>query len=353
MKRIILTLLCLPASILFTGDVMAQQDPYTTHYAFNRMMYNPAVAGSLNKFCVTALSHYQYVGYEDRTPEFYPSNGQTPAPTKGVGPKTQMFSFTAPVTKYGGLGIGFMNDKLGYESATHVKIDAAGILPLQSGAFLSLGVEMNILQKGLDGKKLKPLAPGDPSVPNDKVTSTKNIFGAGAYYIDPMSNAVSTRNLWFGLSALNLNKPTFEYQTGASSVVFHTPSTHYYMMGGISLIDFMGKPDLIFHPSVMFKYNTVFQADLTALVEYQKKLWGGIAYRNTTDAISIILGYSGFKGNLKGLRVGYSYDLTMSRILTVSNGSHEIQLNYCFEIVIPEKVTPPIITPPFMRRDSD
>lgn len=354
MKRIILSLFCVPALILMTGDLKAQQDPYTTHYAFNRMLYNPAVAGSMKRFCVTALSHYQYLGYEDRTLEFYPdpnNPNSIPEAERNVGPKTQAFTFSAPVTKYGGLGIGFMNDRLGYESATHVKLDAAGILPLRSGAFLSLGFEMNILQKGLNGTMLKPLAPNDPSIPSAPVSARNNIFGAGAYYVDPMLNAVSTRNLWIGASVMNLNNPTFVF--GTNNTVFHTPVKHYYLMGGIDMLDFMGRPDLIFHPSAMFKYNTVFQADLTALVEYQRKLWGGVAYRTTADAFSILMGYSGFKGTLAGLRIGYSYDLTMTKILSVSSGTHELQLNYCFEIVIvpPPKIN--IVTPPFMHRDSD
>lgn len=348
MKRTLLTFLSLPLVFMLTGDLKAQQDPYTTHYAFNRMMFNPAVAGSMKRFCVTALSHYQYLGYEDRTLEFHPDAGPV---TKNVGPKTQMFSFSAPVTKYGGLGIGFMNDKLGYESATHLKLDAAGILPLKSGAFLSLGFELNMLQKGLDGEKLKPLAPNDPSIPANSVTDRKSIFGAGAYYFDPMENSVGLRNMWFGVSALNLNKPTFTF--GNNNITFHTPVTHYYAMGGVDVMDFMGRPDLIFHPSVMFKYNTVFQADMTALVEYQRKLWGGVAYRTFADAFSVMLGYSGFKGTLEGLRVGYSYDLTLTRILSVSSGTHELQLNYCFEIVIPPQPKINIVTPPFMHRDSD
>ena len=351
MKRIILSLLCVPVAVLLTGDLKAQQDPYNTHYMFNRLLYNPAVAGSMQRFCVTALSHYQYVGYEDRTPEFWPdASNPTPPPTKAVGPKTQAFTFSAPITKYGGIGIGFMNDKLGYESSTHVKISGAGILPLQSGARLSLGLEMNILQKGLDGNKLRALAPNDPKVPGTQVSARNNMFSVGAYYVDPMENSAGNlRNLWIGASMSNLNKPTFNF--GGYS--YHEPKSHIYVMGGIDMYDFMGNGDLIFHPSAMVKYNTVAQVDLTGLVEYQQKLWGGVAFRSTVDAFSILLGYSGFKDKLQGLRIGYSYDLTMSKILSVSSGTHELQLNYCFIIKVVPKEKIIIVTPPFMHRDSD
>src|SRR5690606_37857086 len=117
---------------------------------------------------------------------------------------------------------------------------------------------------------------------------------------------------------------------------------------------FLNNPDLEFLPSVMLKYNRgIFQADLTALAKYQKKLWGGVAYRTTADAFSILLGYSGFQGRLTGLRIGYSYDLTLSKIINVSSGSHELQLNYCFIIVPVVKPKVNIVTPPFMHRKSN
>jgi type IX secretion system PorP/SprF family membrane protein len=363
MKKTLLSLVLFSVFTIKTDQVWAQQDPYTTHYAFNRMLYNPAVAGSKNRYCLTALSHYQYTGYEDRTPEFWPSDGNNPTSppgnaVKSVGPKTQMFSFSAPITKFGGLGIGFINDKLGYERSTHIKIDAAGRIPLGQDAELAVGIEANFLQKGLDGSKLKPLAQGDPSIPTTNVSARHTIFGGGLYYTNGMSNSNNLRDLWVGVSSLNLNHPTYVYSNpnplgGGNNIAFSTPKTHTYIMGGVTMLNFLGNSNLKFHPSAMIKQNTVWQLDATALVEYQEKLWGGLAYRTTSDALSIMLGYSGFKGAFRGLRIGYSYDLTMSKILSVSSGTHEIQLNYCFEVKIvkPEPVI--IVTPPFMHRESD
>ncbi len=356
MKKTLLSLACISILLSKTDSVWAQQDPYTTHYAFNRMLYNPAVAGAKGRFCLTALSHYQYTGFEDRTLEFWSAdksnaNGPKGTAAKNVGPKTQMFSFCAPVTKWGGLGIGFINDKLGYESSTHIKIDGAVRLPMGAEGTLAIGVEANILQKGIDGGNLKPLAPNDPRVPTAQESDRHTVFGAGAYYINEMSTSNGWRDLWVGLSALNLNHPDYEWGGGT---VWSTPTTHTYLMGGITRVGFMGNADLNFHPSAMFKYNrNIKQLDVTALVEYQNKLWGGVAYRTTSDALSIMLGYSGFGGNFRGLRIGYSYDLTLSKIINVSSGTHEIQLNYCFEV----KIVPPpkinILTPPFMNRNSD
>jgi hypothetical protein len=61
---------------------------------------------------------------------------------------------------------------------------------------------------------------------------------------------------------------------------------------------------------------------------------GGLAYRQwaNSDAISVLLGYQ--KDNIK---IGYSYDITVSNIQKVSNGTHEIFVRYC----IPISVAPP------------
>jgi hypothetical protein len=63
------------------------------------------------------------------------------------------------------------------------------------------------------------------------------------------------------------------------------------------------------------------------------------------DAAVVLFGYQA-----GGFYAGYSYDLTTSRILKYSSGSHEIILRYCFGIKYTPKINPPvpILTPRFM-----
>ena len=45
-------------TISFLGilqNLNAQQDPYVTHYMFNRMLYNPAAAGARGLFCFSLI----------------------------------------------------------------------------------------------------------------------------------------------------------------------------------------------------------------------------------------------------------------------------------------------------------
>lgn len=105
------------------------------------------------------------------------------------------------------------------------------------------------------------------------------------------------------------------------------------MMAGMSY-DF--SPSLTLNPSVLYKTDlTKGQVDLNADLVYNNKIRGGLTYRSS-DAISLLAGYK----ITDNFHIGYSYDITTSKLNTVSNGTHEIVVNYCFRIktkVKPEK----------------
>jgi hypothetical protein len=110
---------------------------------------------------------------------------------------------------------------------------------------------------------------------------------------------------------------------------------HYYTIIGS---DFdMG--NIILEPAILAKYGLLQgsykpQVDLNVTALFANTFRGGIAYRQwgNSDAISVLLGYQ--KDNIK---IGYSYDITVSNIQKVSNGTHEIFVRYC----IPISVAPP------------
>ncbi len=328
----------------------AQQDPYFTHFAFNKLFYNPAAAGESGKWCVNAISHQQYRGYDDRTFEY-----TTPAfPTKGqiqtqVGPRTSGFGFSAPLNgkkgqvNYGGIGISYYNDRVAYELNTNVRIALAGAWNMASGAQLRVGVDAGMLQKELDGSKLRPLQPNDPFIPNAKLSDQKYTLSAGLMYRNPNMN-----DLYVGLSATNMLPQDYAY--GTSMAIQVSTVRHYYAVAGMTIPNFLGNGNLEFMPSVLVKYNTMPQVDLSALVKMNNLFAGGLAYRTTNDAVSVLLGYY----PRPELRIGYSYDLTLSRLQSASNGTHEIQLNYCFTIQLPPPPDPVIIlTPRHLDRNKD
>jgi type IX secretion system PorP/SprF family membrane protein len=80
-------------------------------------------------------------------------------------------------------------------------------------------------------------------------------------------------------------------------------------------------------PSVFVKSDgTKIQYDINLSALYNKKVRAGVTFRNQ-DAIvpGVTIEIGG------GLRVGYAYELSLSRLITASKGTHEVYVGYCFD----------------------
>ena len=110
----------------------------------------------------------------------------------------------------------------------------------------------------------------------------------------------------------------------------------FYLHGGYDFV-FPSNPSFKLKPSALVKTAnfSVFQADISCLLDYQNTVWGGVSYR-VFDAVSILAGVQWNK-----LRVGLAYDITTTRLGTYksgrSAGSIEFYLKYCFKVIIPQK----------------
>jgi type IX secretion system PorP/SprF family membrane protein len=80
------------------------------------------------------------------------------------------------------------------------------------------------------------------------------------------------------------------------------------------------------------------QLDVNLTYMYKNTFWVGATYR-MQDAIAPMLGYKFQKGTVRGLKIGYSYDVTTSTLKGHSSGSHEIMLGYCFKNEKPKPVS--------------
>lgn len=142
---------------------------------------------------------------------------------------------------------------------------------------------------------------------------------------------------WIGLSVNHLNKPDQAYLNETA----HLPvkgSIH----GGINIpLEKSGDGRISNKPYITVASQYRFQKDFDQLdvgFYYKKPFYFvGIWYRglpmfkaykpgySNHDAIAFLIGAS-----YKQINVGYSYDITISKLTMVSGGSHEISLNYLF-----------------------
>ena len=96
--------------------------------------------------------------------------------------------------------------------------------------------------------------------------------------------------------------------------------------------------NFVLEPAILAKYGLLNEAykpqvDVSATALFSNTFRGGIAFRQwgNSDALSILLGYQQNR-----IKVGYSYDITLSDVQRVSNGTHEIFVRYCIPINVSE-----------------
>ena len=282
--------------------VFPQQDPLLSQYMFGVPTFNPGAAGSSGMVCATAINRQQWIGLPGA-------------------PVTTTFNVNAPVKLFGsqsGVGMMVRSDNAGFDSDISISLDYSYFFDVGPGK-LGVGLSGGIINKTLDptwvippGDVYVPPA-GDPLIPENKESYVAFDMGLGAFY--------KTDKYYAGFSVTHLNEPEIKYTKG-------TPyfTRHYYITGGYNFT--MSNPAFELKPSLLaVSDGRVMQLTLSSVVVYNKKAWGGVSYRSG-DAIIGMIGFELFNG----IRLGYSFDYSMTDIMKNTSGSHEFLINYCFEI---------------------
>ncbi len=288
--------------VLILSPVLSQQDPLSSQYMFNILTYNPGAAGTSGMICATAMNRQQWVGF------------------KGA-PSTTVFNISAPVSPFGiksGVGLVVESDNVGFDKNINLSASYSYLMDVGPGK-LGIGINLGMLNTTLNpnwqipsGDAHTPVS-GDPLIPENKESYVAFDAGLGFFY--------RTERYYGSLSVTHINQPKIKFTKGQPYI-----SRHYYLTGGYTLQ--LPSPSLELLPSFFaFSDGKVFQYSLTSLVRYNKKVWGGVSYR-AGDALIGIVGLELFNG----IRLGYSYDFTISDVRKNSSGSHEFMINYCFDL---------------------
>lgn len=309
MKKILLGI------FLLTGaGAFAQQDPQYTQFFRAKLNYNSAFAGSgeAGNICAGLLFRSQWLGFGSG------DKGQSPQTINGDVHGNLMQGKL-------GVGLNIMSDQQGFETTLIPMLSVAYHHTFDNSHKLSGGVGIGLIQKSLDGTKLKPQQQGDALIPTTLVNGSAIDFNFGLYYQIP---AISVFNdVYAGLSATHLNQATVQYGN-----VKYNASMHYYlMMGGVYQLN----SNFTLEPNIFVKNAVKTSVDVNVMTTYNGKLQGGLTYRNV-DAFAVLAGYK-FNPRLLALA---SYDITTSRLSQFSNGTVELSVRYCFGV----KTTPPIKT---------
>ena len=287
--------LLLGVILLGCTQVHSQQDPQYTHYMYNTTVINPAYAGSRGAMSIFGLHRSQWVGLEG-------------APT------TNALSIHTPIQNSKlGLGLSFVNDRLGVMEENTVSLDVSYTVDLNNrGSKLSFGIKGSANLLNVEYSRLNIYNPNDPLMAENISNQFSPNIGAGVYWHNDRS--------YLGLSVPNfLENARFENESVYSSM---NQRMHFYLMGGHV---FELNPTLKFKPAFLLKAvnGAPLQADITANFLIHDKLTLGAAYR--WDAAWSAL--AGFQIS-DGLFIGYSYDSETTKLARYNSGSHEVFLRF-------------------------
>ena len=285
----------------FFLKLTAQQDISFSQYMYDKMLVNPAYAGS-SKWIVGSLKNRTYV-----------------SDIEGV-PQTNIFSFQAPwQSKNIGFGVKFIQDKI----AVTNRFIASGIFSYHIGfgnGRLSFGLEGGIINSHFNYDDLVRTVQNDPSIPVGNQSTIMPDISTGIFY--------RSEKFYLGASAyhlLNRHIPNPEDSDNA----FYTQARNYYMIGGYNIeVD----RDIMLEPGFLVKYvdGIIPQVDLNVSLIFIDKFSAGISYR-TGDAVLAM-----FKVDVtKNIKIMYSYDYTLSPLTKYSKGNHEFGISYGVELLPP------------------
>ncbi len=290
------------------GSVQAQQDKLVTHFIFDKMSINPGKTGLdlYNGICATTIYRNQW----DKV------NGA---------PNSAILNIESNLSRFlpGGIGINFYHDAIGFSRQNNLLLNYSYPIQIGREGVLGVGVGIGIMNFGMDPEWVPPTQAVDPTLPVG-FAATAVDANFGLYF--------QSKDYYVGISSTHLTESELSKAVSQVTQSYQT-ARHYYLMGGYKFKDVMnGTIDA----QMLVRTDFIrFSADLNARYLFKlddKDAYGGLTFR-TSDAIAVMLGYS----PMPKLQVGYSYDITVNKLASISRGSHELMVKYCYFIPPPPK----------------
>lgn len=309
--------------LMLAAVTVHAQDPQFTQFYASPMYLNPAFAGG--NVCSRVSTNYR--------------NQWPSIPGSFV---TYSAAYDQSIPSFNsGAGILIMNDQAGSGKlrSTSVNLFYSYEMQLTKKISARMGIEAGRVTRSVNFYDLvfadQIARGGSSSVTTVEVPSSEKIS-----YLDFSSGLlVYGKRFWTGISAHHINKPN------ESLMAFDTPlpvkfSVHagYNLPVGTSTWKKREIESQFFSPAINYRAQGKFdQLDIGLYYNNLPVVLGvwyrGIplfksyepGYRND-DAIAVLAGVTLYDN----FRFGYSYDLTLSKLVGSTNGSHEITLAYQF-----------------------
>lgn len=308
-------------SCLFvTATQLKAQDPEFTQFYANQLYLNPALAG--NTICPRVSA-----GYRIQWPNIYGTYS-----TVGVSVDRYVHGLK------GGVGLMVMQDRAaqGTLNTTGIGLVYAPMIKLGPRTAIKFAIQAGWWQKAVNWGKLTFGDQIDPR--NGFVNNTQETPGqASVGNFDLAAGMVFTSDHFFlGTAVHHILEQNESLLNGNSKL-----PRKYTVHGGAN-IPIGGKySETSISPNVMYREQGDFK-QLNLGVYFKKQtIVGGLWYRGR-DAFIMLLGIE--TGHV---RIGYSYDVTVSKLTNATAGSHELSLGYQFTCKKPKPKYRPVVCPGF------
>jgi type IX secretion system PorP/SprF family membrane protein len=288
-----------------SDHVAAQQHAQFTQYMFNGLVINPAYAGAEEALSLTLIQRKQWAKIEGS-------------------PSTQSLSAHSLFKKKQlGLGGILINDKIGVHRNLTALASAAYHLKVGELSYLSMGLQAGVHSRKSNYGSLVGNTSVDPKLYDATVSYTAFDMGMGLYFRSP--------RLHVGFSAPELLSESFSLNDTTS---VRLSNVNFFLFSKYRITV---NENIDVEPSILLKYlkGVPMSYDINLNLIYRKVLTLGLSYRKK-ESIDFML-----KGQITPqLQFGYSYDFAIGEVSRLSNGSHELMLNYVFKYTQAKVISP-------------
>lgn len=289
------------------------QDPEFSQFYANPLYLNPAMAGS--KICPRVALNYRQ---------------QWPAINGLYSTLSASFDRLAHRVN-GGVGILAMQDRAAQGTLTTTSIAAiyAPIIKLTPKTQISFGFQAGYWQRALDWSKLNFGDQIDPR--NGFAYITKEIAPENqtvGVFDMAVGALLSSDRFYIGAATHHVFEPNEAFLGGTSPL----PRKYTAHAGGVIPIGRDKYQRKFISPNIMYRRQQDFQQLNIGLYAKNEAIVGGLWYRGN-DAFIMLIGLE----LQNGMRVGYSYDVTVSKLTNATAGAHEISLGWQLSCKAPSK----------------
>lgn len=299
--------------IIIAIRARAQQDTQFSQYIFNGIYINPAYSGYKEDVFIQSYFRSQWVGI----------NG---AP--------QSFAIAADgaiTNKNVGLGVMVSNDQIGAQSVLSGYFNYAYRIRIgeDETSRLAFGLAAGMLQLGIDGSKLNAVNPIDQAVPVASESRLIPDANLGLYY--------ANKNWFAGVSMTNMLANYIPHKN-LDNILVPIPQPNLYLTGG-ALIPI--NDDIRVKPAFLLKddFKGPTTLDLDGFLLMNERVTFGAFYRSSVklypkhnlqsdlpdqNAFGVIAEFFA----TPSIRIGYSYDHSLSGLGNYNYGSHELSIGF-------------------------